>query len=548
MKLFTNLSIRTKLFFSFGIFIVFLIIIITITSTGISTMKSSQEKIFDTLFANVEDLLTLKASESDIRMALLMMMTVSERGDKELWHQNIKGSADQIAQIMKKLLERNKNEPIMIRRLEELNTVRLAFRETRDTQLIPLIYDEKIEEAKKIALGIQGERFNKMISISGELVKDAGQEERHTIAELEQRSGQFIKFIRFLTYIGILAILSGIILTLFMNRILSKPLIEISAVAERISSGNLAVNIPSDNRKDEVGILSQAFRKMVEGIKRQNSNIVEAVAVIASSSNEIAATTAQLAASTEETATAVAQTTTTVEEVRQTANLSTQKAKYVSDTAQNTLQVSQTGAKVVNETIEGINRIRGQMASIAESIVKLSEYNQAISEIIATVDDIADQSNLLSVNASIEAAKAGEQGKGFIVLAQEIKGLAEQSKAATKKVRTILNDIQRSTNAAVMATEKGSKEVEATVKQSLEAGNSIQSLSKAIAEASQAAMQIAASSNQQLVGVDQVTLAMTNIKQATTQNAASTKQVEITMRNLQESGQKLSSLLEYYKG
>jgi methyl-accepting chemotaxis protein len=544
MKLFTNLSIRTKLFLSFGIFIVFLIIIIVINSMGISTIKNSQKEIFDTLFANVEDLLTLKASESDIRMALLMMMMVSERGDKELWNQNIKGSAEQIARIMEKLLERNRNEPIMIRRLEELNTVRLAFRETRDTQLIPLIYDEKIEEAKKIALGIQAERFNKMISITRELVTDAGQEARHTIAELEQRSGQFI---RFLAYMGILAILIGTIITLSMNRILSKPLIEISAVAERISSGNLAVNIPSDNRKDEVGILSQAFHKMVEGIKRQNSNIIEVVAVIASSSNEIAATTAQLAASTGETATAVAQTTTTVEEVRQTANLSTQKAKYVSDTAQNTLQVSQTGAKVINETIEGINRIRGQMASIAESIVKLSEYNQAIGEIIATVDDIADQSNLLSVNASIEAAKAGEQGKGFIVLAQEIKGLAEQSKLATKKVRTILNDIQRSTNAAVMTTEKGSKEVEATVKQSIEAGNSIQSLSKAIAEASQAAMQIAASCNQQLVGVDQVTLAMTNIKQATTQNAASTKQVEITMRNLQESGQKLSSLLEYYK-
>ncbi|MBI4377871.1 MAG: methyl-accepting chemotaxis protein, partial [Nitrospinae bacterium] len=516
-----------------------------INSMGISTVKGSQKEISGTLFANVEDLLTLKAIESDRQMVLLMMMTVSERGDKELWHQNIKGNAEQISRIIEKLLERNKNEPIMIRRLEELNTVRLAFRETRDTQLIPLIYDEKIEEAKKITLGIQAERFNKMISITKELVTDAGREARHKIAELEKGLEQFI---RFLAYIGILAILSGVIITLFMNRILSKPLIEISAVAERISSGNLAVNIPSYNRQDEVGILSQAFRKMVEGIKRQNSNIVEAVAVIASSSNEIAATTAQLAASTEETATAVAQTTTTVEEVRQTANLSTQKAKYVSDTAQNTLQVSQTGAKVVNETIEGINRMREQMASIAESIVKLSEYNQAISEIIATVDDIADQSNLLSVNASIEAAKAGEQGKGFIVLAQEIKGLAEQSKLATKKVRTILNDIQRSTNAAVMATEKGSKEVEATVKQSIEAGNSIQSLSKAIAEASQASMQIAASCNQQLVGVDQVTLAMTNIKQATTQNAASTKQVEITMRTLQESGQKLSSLLEYYKG
>jgi len=176
-----------------------------------------------------------------------------------------------------------------------------------------------------------------------------------------------------------------------------------------------------------------------------------------------------------------------------------------------------------------------------------SEQTQAISEIIATVNDLADQSNLLAVNAAIEAAKAGEHGKGFAVVAQEVRNLAEQSKQATAQVRTILTDIQKATGAAVMATEQGTKAVDAGVKQSTEAGESIRSLSRSIAEAAQAATQIAASSQQQLAGIDQVGSAMENIKQASAQNVTGTKEAETAAHNLYELGQKLKRLVEQYK-
>jgi methyl-accepting chemotaxis protein len=151
-----------------------------------------------------------------------------------------------------------------------------------------------------------------------------------------------------------------------------------------------------------------------------------------------------------------------------------------------------------------MNRIREQMESIAETVVRLSEQGQAIGGIIATVNDVAEQTNLLAVNAAIEAAKAGEQGKGFAVVAQEVKSLAEQSKEATVQIRGILSDIQRAVSAAVMATEQGSNAAEAGVKQTKEADDSIRILADSIVEASQTATQIAASSQQQLVGMDQV--------------------------------------------
>ncbi|MBI2471898.1 MAG: methyl-accepting chemotaxis protein [Planctomycetes bacterium] len=333
----------------------------------------------------------------------------------------------------------------------------------------------------------------------------------------------------------------------FAARQIAGPVRRISEQLVRVSNGDLSINVPVHNRQDEVGILARTVRTMVEKLKTQTRDVMGVINVLASSSNQIATTTVQLAAGSEETAVATTETTTTVEEVKQTANVSTQKARHVSALAQNAVQVSQTGAKSVNETIEGINKLKEQMEYIAETIVKLSEHNQAIGEIITAVDDLAEQSNLLAVNAAIEAAKAGEHGKGFVVVAQEIKSHAEQSKQATKQVRTILNDIQKASSTAVMATEKGSKAVEATVKQSAGTGDAIRELSRSISEAAQAVTQIAASSQQQLVGMDQIALAMTNIKQATAQNAASTKQVESTVRSLQELGQKLKALVEYYK-
>ena len=372
----------------------------------------------------------------------------------------------------------------------------------------------------------------------------------------------------------------------FITRNISQPLQEITRAAEQIASGDLTINAFPDHRGDEIGILSNAFGRMTRSLQERagvaeqiaegnlkievkpqsekdilgkafatmvvslrgvTGEIKEGVNVLATSASEIMASTSLVASGTAETATAMSQTTATVEEVKQTAQVSSQKASNVSDSAQKVVQVSQNGKKAVGETIEGMNRIREQMAAIAESTVRLSEQGQAIGEIIASVNDLAERSNLLAVNAAIEAAKAGEHGRGFVVVAQEIKSLAQQSKQATAQVRTILSDIQQATNAAVMATEQGSKAVEAGVKQSTEAMEAIRMLGDSITESAQSATQIAASSHQQLIGMDQVALAMENIKQASTQNAASTRQAEAAAQGLHELGQKLKQLVEQYQ-
>lgn len=273
----------------------------------------------------------------------------------------------------------------------------------------------------------------------------------------------------------------------------------------------------------------------------------DATARLSSSSAEILATTTQLASGASETATAVSETTATTEEVKQTSLLSGEKAKYVSESAQKAASVSQQGKDAVAQNVDAINKIKDQVDLVAQSIIKLSGQSQTIGDITATVKDLAEQSNILAVNAAIEAAKAGEQGKGFAVVAGEIKSLAEQSKQATARVKIILTDIQKSTSAAVMATEQAGKAVDAGVKQATLAGEAIGNLADTVMEASQAATQVVASSQQQLVGIDQISKAMENIRQATQQNVAGAKQAERAAQDLNELGQKLKAMVEEKK-
>lgn len=280
---------------------------------------------------------------------------------------------------------------------------------------------------------------------------------------------------------------------------------------------------------------------LTRAIHRQLSSMVTQ---LASSSSEILAMTTQMAGGATETATAVNQTTTTVEEVKQTAQVNSAKARHVSEIAQQTAQVSKSGEDSVMALIASIDRIRAQNATTADSIRRLSEQSQAIGEIMASVNDLAEQSNLLAVNASIEAAKAGDQGKGFGVVAQEVRSLAQQSRQATAQVRTLLSDIQKATGAAVMANDLNGKAVEEGSRYSDDAGRTIRALADNIDNAAQAALQIATSSQQQLIGMDQVALAMDNIKEASAQNMAGSKQAEIAARNLHELGVKLKSMVE----
>jgi methyl-accepting chemotaxis protein len=538
-----NAPTRTKLMLGFGLLLLFLVGAIIAIYVGFTTLRNTFHNLYDQEFALVIDLRTVRSNQNAIRSDLLMILA-GEADQLGPLQQDIQQRTDANNALMDNLLALAKDDPEARAKLEELRTLHLAFQETRQNEILPLLTANQPDQARTLILGTQEDRNQQMRSLTEALIAASEERSAAALADADQKANTMLVV---LVVIGIVALITGLLLSLLLERIIANPLRAISGVAERVSRGDLTVNVPLLHRSDEVGLLSQMFRRMIDALRELNGEIRDGVVVLTGSTGEIVSATTQLAVGTAETATAVSQTTTTVEEVRQVAEVASQKAKYVLDSAQRSVQVAQTGRRSVEETIQGMQRIQEQMGLIAESIVRLSEQSQAIGEIIASVTDLAEQSNLLAVNAAIEAAKAGEHGRGFGVVAQEMRSLAEQSKQATAQVRTILNDIQKATSSAVMATEQGGRAVEAGVKQSDGTGEAIRVLADVISEAAQAATQIAASSQQQLVGMSQVAQAMENINQAGSQNAASTRQAETIAQDLHKLGQRLKQSIEQYQ-
>ena len=289
-----------------------------------------------------------------------------------------------------------------------------------------------------------------------------------------------------------------------------------------------------------IGIELQRLMKLI------NEELYEGVSVLSSASSDILTITTQLSTASSLTATTVNDTSDTVEGVRKKTDIVILKSKSVSEKAMKAITVSGEGQKSVQEILDGMNHIQRQMDTIGMSVIKLSEQSQAIGEIIATVTDISEQSNLLAVNASIEAAKAGDFGKGFAVVAHEIHNLAEQSKQATANIRTILTDIQRGVSSTVVSTEQGTRSVADAVRLTSDAREAIEVLTRSIADSSREAIEITSSIQEQAAGVDQISLAMEKIRDMARKNLEITRNAEKTAEDLHELGVRLKKLTVQY--
>jgi methyl-accepting chemotaxis protein len=547
--MFNNIKIGLRLAIGFCIVIVFMIAIIVVSLNQMAESHNMLDRIVNVNNVRVQMANNMTDNAREVALSvrgLIILKYADESGDKiqkmkddwterwRLYHQNV-------AEVKKLIMMKDTTGFVLLCKIE----VAADSAHLLTTKAIDLALAGNIKDATNFVFSTAYPAVTRWIQHNQDFIEHSEKrtELRYEEACKAQESARVTMFL-----FGALAITLALTLAIFLTISITGPLKASVHAANTIAAKDLTIDLSKyKNRGDEIGNLIQALNRMIESLREQIQSILEGVNVLSSSSNEILAATTQVASGAAESAAAISETTTTVEEVRQAAELSSAKAKNMSDSAQRVSQVSNSGIKAVEDTSSGMLHIREQMESIAQTIIRLSEHGQSIGGIIASVTDIADQSNLLAVNAAIEATRAGEQGKAFAVVAQEIKSLAEQSKQATTQVRTILNDVQKATSAAVMATEQGSKAVEAGVKQSAQAGEAIKVLAESSSEAVQTAMQIVASSQQQKVGMNQIGTAMENINQAGIETATSMKQAETAARNLHELGQKLKKLVEQFK-
>jgi methyl-accepting chemotaxis protein len=314
----------------------------------------------------------------------------------------------------------------------------------------------------------------------------------------------------------------------------------------RVAEGDLTARISPDG-DGEINRLYENLNGMVEELGAISSGVRDRATEIAQASSGVLAAVSQHASTANQQSAAIAEIATTVSEVRMTAEQTAGKAAEVAALAQGSAAAGDDGLIAVRSIVDGMAEIRSTLDALAGNILDLSEQAAQINEIIATVGDLADQSNLLALNASIEAAKAGEQGRGFAVVAAEVRNLADQSKEATAAVRTILGEIQRATNAVVLATEAGSRSAEERSGQAEHAGEVIAELTSVVHQAAQAVQVIAVSAHEQSVGMDQIAVAMNEIRDASTSYAEGSAALQRSASDLDTVATALRELASRYR-
>lgn len=536
-------SIGNKLVIAFAVLILGFGGLLFGTLQRFVDLQLAEELQFQRNYELVTQVSQLRINLEQMRAMVLQTANDAIRTDLANLEQDVRRGSEANDAILQQLQASSASDTGIGRIIDQIDRLRTEVVEVRSQQL-QMIRNGEVEAAAGWQADEQAERLQRINDHGIELTRLTDQRIVEALAASRQEldSARQNIFGLCLLLVGLSALLAWL-----LSRHIAQPLAALTRLAEQIGRGEIPQTVATSKRQDEVGSLAHAFADMSHYLRDMVQEINEGISVLASSSEEILAATSQSASSTQETATAVSEIVTTVEEVKQTAMLASDKSRTVTESAERTRQVAQGGFQAVDEALRGMQQIREQMQAVAESIMRLGDQTQAIGEIVATVGDLAEQSNLLGVNASIEAVKAGEAGKGFSVVAQEVKALADQSKQATAQVRGILGDIQKATTKAILLAEQGSKAVEIGYERARVSGESIRTLSASIEESTDVAQQIAATSQQQMVGMDQIASAMEYINQASQDNVGGTRQVDLAARNLHEVGLKLKALTSRFR-
>ena len=504
--IFAKLRIGPKMGLVFGFVLVMMLLIMYFGISGTSAVKGSMEGLVTGEYQKTVYAFRAMDALNNLVISIQKLVMVKDPSEILLMKKELEVARADYRANLKKLEELEK-DPRGIKLIDESKS-QASVAAAANNRVVELALANKKGEALALFLNEASPLTKKL---QDTFLSQVTYQEDNVKAAYAKAVSVYERQRLFIFIAGALAFILGLAGAIFLTHNFVTRLNRVSGAMGRIADGDISTHI-NIFAKDEIGDLGHAINRMLTSLNGMVASIKATAEQVASASTQLYATSDQIATGAEEVAAQAGTVATASEEMTCTSSEIANNCLMAVESSQRASDSASSGFAVVQETVDEMGRIAERVKESALTVESLGARSDQIGEIVGTIEDIADQTNLLALNAAIEAARAGEQGRGFAVVADEVRALAERTTKATKEIGAMIKAIQMETKGAVSSMEEGVKAVE---KGTADAGRSGLALQEILEQANSVTMQInqiATAAEQQTATTNEIT---NNIQQIT---------------------------------